>query len=306
MDATEPKPLASRTPLGAIVRRLIVYPLLLLAVVSLPMAIPGIADRLVLFPSTGPTDAMGATRVETPFEGGALEIWTARSPGAARTGRAALYMLGFEGNASRADWSATPDAHLWGMHPVEVWSLNYPGYGGSTGPARLKRLPGAALAAYDALAREAAGRPIVLNGSSLGSTLALYVATQRPVAGVLLRNPPPLQDLILAPRFGWWNLWIGAWIVSGKVPREMNSMLNAPRVTVPAAFILSTDDEVVPPRYQERVVAAYAGEKTRIVLTGATHNAAFDGSHRAELHSACAWLWERCAPREGEPGGMPL
>src|SRR5262249_36015646 len=176
------------------------------------------ADRLVLFPTTGPTETMGAVRMETPFEGGSLEIWTARSPGAMRDGPPELYVLSFEGNASRADWAAVPEAHLWGERAVEVWSLNCPGYGASTGPAHLARLPGAALAAYDALARESAGRPIVLNGSSLGSTLALFVATERPVAGLLLRNPPPLQDLILAPRFGWWNLWIGAWIVAGKVP----------------------------------------------------------------------------------------
>jgi hypothetical protein len=298
MDAAGTGTSRGKTRRRTLVRRLIVYPLLLLALITLPMAIPGIADRLVLYPTTGRVDATGAARAETPFEGGTLETWTARSPGA-REVRPALYVLSFEGNASRAEWSAAPDVLLWGERAVEVRSVNYPGYGGSTGPARLARLPGAALAAYDALAREAAGRPIVLNGSSLGSTLALYVATERPVAGLLLRNPPPLQDLILAPRFGWWNLWIGAWIVSSKVPREMNSRINAPHVTVPAAFVLSTADEVVPRSYQERVVAAYAGEKIRILLPGATHDAAFDGSHRADLAEACAWLWERCAP----PGG---
>jgi pimeloyl-ACP methyl ester carboxylesterase len=290
---TGPSPGRSRR--RRLFRRLILYALVVLALITLPMAIPGVADRLVLFPSTAPADAMGASRVTIPFEGGSLEVWIARSPGAARTGDAALFVLSFEGNASRAEWSAAPDADFWGDRPVEVWSLNYPGYGGSTGPARLKRLPGAALAAYEALARRAAGRPIVVNGSSIGSTLALYVATQRPVAGALLRNPPPLQDLILMPRFGWWNLWIGAWIVSGRVPREMNSLINAPRATVPAAFVLSTADEVVPPSYQARVVDAYAGEKARFLLNGARHDAAFDGSHRAELQAACAWLWERCA-----------
>src|SRR5262249_44105726 len=133
------------------VRRLLVYPVVVLAVITLPMAIPGIADRLVLFPTTGPTETMGAVRMETPFEGGSLEIWTARSPGAVRDGPPELYVLSFEGNASRADWAAVPEAHLWGERAVEVWSLNYPGYGASPGPARLARLPGAALAAYDAL-----------------------------------------------------------------------------------------------------------------------------------------------------------
>lgn len=302
-------------------RRVIVYGLLLV-MLPLIMALPGVADRVVLFPSTGPADAMGARRHEVPFEGGVLEIWIARSPGAARPEGPTLYVLSFEGNASRAEWAAAPDAHLWGKHAVEVWSVNYPGYGGSTGPARLKRLPPAALAAYDALAVEAARRPIldaaagrpiieaagrpiieaarrpiIVNGSSIGSTLALYVASRRPVAGALLRNPPPLRELILSPRQGWWNLWVGSWIVAWKIPREMNSLLNAPRVTAPGAFVLSTADEVVPPRLQERIVEAYAGEKTRILLPGASHNAAFDGSRRAELQAACEWLWQRCPAR---------
>src|SRR5262245_24695376 len=69
---------------ASLVRRFVVYPVLLLAVITLPMAIPGIADRLVLFPSTDPIDTMGASRIETRFEGGSIEIWTARSPGAVR------------------------------------------------------------------------------------------------------------------------------------------------------------------------------------------------------------------------------
>jgi hypothetical protein len=272
----------------------VVYALFLLVnVVTMP--IPGVADRLVLFPSTHPTDAMGAARREIPFEGGVLEMWTAQSPGARLVAAPSLYVLSFEGNASRAEWAAAPDAHAWGDHAVEVWSENAPGYGGSTGPARLARMPAAALAAYDEIARTAAGRPIVVNGSSLGSTLALYVAATRPVAGLLIRNPPPLQRLILSPRFGWWNLWIGCSIVAAKIPVEMNSLVNAPRVRAPAAFILSTADEVVPPRLQRMVVESYAGEKKIIELTGATHNAAFDGSHRTELQAASEWLWEKSA-----------
>src|SRR5262245_35008737 len=282
-------------------RRALRHPLVLLAIAyavfvlvnPLLMLLPGVADRLVLYPSTDPTEAFGAQRREVPFEGGVLELWSARPLGV-EPGTTALYVLSFEGNASRAEWSAAPDAQLWGRHEVELWSLNMPGYGGSTGPARLARLPSAALAAYDALASQASGRPIVLNGSSIGSTLALYVATRRPVAGLLLRNPPPLRPLILSPRFGWWNLWLGAGIVASKVPAEMNSLANAPRLEMPAAFLLSSADEVVPPRLQKRIVDAYGGEKKVIELPDATHNAAFDGSHMRELSEACEWLWARC------------
>jgi len=38
------------------------------------------------------------------------------------------------------------------------------------------------MATYDALRKQAGIRPIFLTGNSLGSTPALYVATQRPCA----------------------------------------------------------------------------------------------------------------------------
>ncbi|PYL16297.1 MAG: alpha/beta hydrolase, partial [Verrucomicrobia bacterium] len=58
--------------------------------------------------------------------------------------------------------------------------MNYPGFGGSTGPARLKRIAPAALTAFDALRSETAESPIVIFGASIGATPALYIATQRP------------------------------------------------------------------------------------------------------------------------------
>lgn len=61
---------------------------------------------------------------------------------------------------------------------VEVFVESYPGYGGSQGPARLDAIPGAALAVYEAIARRAEGRPIVVAGHSLGATTALFVASR--------------------------------------------------------------------------------------------------------------------------------
>ncbi len=54
------------------------------------------------------------------------------------------------------------------MHPVEVWGLNYPGFGGSTGPATLSALVESATLASDEIALEAGGRPILLGCHSIG------------------------------------------------------------------------------------------------------------------------------------------
>ena len=85
----------------------------------------------------------------------------AQSPAAKKESPRAFVLL-FVGNEDRADKYPAPMAAEFGDQPVEVWGVNYPGFGGSTGPAHLNRFGPAALAAYDALAARANGRPIVV------------------------------------------------------------------------------------------------------------------------------------------------
>ena len=113
---------------------------------------------------------------------------------ARQQGRADIFILRFYGNADRADRWPAMEAEMWNDRAVEIWGMNYPGFGGSTGPARLARIGPAAVAAFDALRREAADAPIVAYGASIGATAALHVAASRPaeIAGLILHNPPPL------------------------------------------------------------------------------------------------------------------
>src|ERR1700730_14783105 len=140
------------------------------------IAVAPLQDRLVLFPTTDRIDAGAAIRKPIPFEGGELEIWTAASKLAQQRGQPQLYVLRFYGNADRADRWVAVEAEMWNNRAIEVWGMNYPGFGGSTGPARLARLGPAALAAFDALKRVAEDRPIIVFGTSLGTTTALHIA----------------------------------------------------------------------------------------------------------------------------------
>ena len=92
-----------------------------------------LADHLILFPTTAPIDAGGAVRKTIPFENGELEIWTAQSKRAQQQGRADLFILRFYGNADRADRWPALEAGIWKDRAVEIWGMNYPGFGGSTG-----------------------------------------------------------------------------------------------------------------------------------------------------------------------------
>jgi len=246
-------------------------------------------DHLILFPTKAPIDAGEAARKMVPFQNGELEVWTAKSYRAKQQAGADIYVLRFYGNADRADRWVAAEAEEWNGRAVEIWGMNYPGFGRSTGPARLSRIGPAAIAAFDELKRHAAGRPIVLYGASLGSAAALHVARQRPVAGLILHNPLPLRQMILR-RFGWWNLWLLAGPIALQIPRDLDSISNAKAIQTPAIFLLAEKDEIVPPRYHRLVVDAYAGQKRVISLPGAYHNDPVEGAALAELNHALDWL----------------
>jgi pimeloyl-ACP methyl ester carboxylesterase len=269
-------------------------------------------DHLILFPTKAPIDARGAVRKTIPFENGQLELWTAKSQLAQTNGRADTYVLRFYGNADRADRWVAAEAEMWNGRAVEVWGMNYPGFGGSTGPARLSHIGPAALTAFDELQRQAgknavesavpSGKfatdalrtahttaPVVLFGASLGATAALRVAANRPVAGLILHNPPPLRQMILR-QFGWWNAWLLAGPVALQIPRDLDSIDKAKRIHAPAIFLLAENDEMVAPRFHRLVVDAYAGEKRVIRLRGARHNDPIEGAALSDFYDALDWL----------------
>src|SRR5438067_10633468 len=203
-------------------------------------------DHLILFPTKAPIDTGGAVRKSVPFKNGELEVWTAKSRRAQQQGRTDIFILRFYGNADRADRWAAAEAEMWSDRAVEIWGVNYPGFGGSTGPARLSKIGPAALAAFDELKRHARDSPIVPFGASIGATAALHVAASRPagIAGLILHNPPPLREMILG-RFGWWTPWLLAGPVAFQISRELDSIANAKALHAPAISLLAGRDEVV-------------------------------------------------------------
>ena len=180
---------------------------------------------------------------------------------------------------------------MWSDRAVEIRGMNYPRFGGSTGPVRLARMGPAAVATFDQLRHHAAGRPVVPFGTSIGATVALHIAASRPaqVAGLILHNPPPLREVILR-QFGWWNLWLLAGPVAFQIPRDLDSIANARATRVPAVFVLAQKDEVVAPHFHALVANAYAAEKRVIELHSAYHNDPIEGAALADLNDALGWL----------------
>jgi len=254
------------------------------------IVLSGCADSLILHPTTDPIAGVPAQQMKVAGPQGIVEIWKMRSAGAAHHEPVAFAMT-FVGNASRAEYDVEIVAELWGDRPVEVWAVNYPGYGGSAGDAKLKFIAPAALAAYDAMKKQAGSRPTFVGGRSLGTTAALYVAAHRPVSGTILHSPPALRNLIIG-RFGWWNLWLAAVPVALQVPRDLDSIQNAQHVTAPGVFLITGADTYVPPSNQQKVSKAYAGAKQIIVMPDTDHNDPMAPASMKPFQASLDWLLE--------------
>lgn len=247
-----------------------------------------LADRLILCPTRAPIDAEGKTRRVVCWEGGEVEVWTHRANCGADAAPE-VYVVKFPGTAGRAERSSDHPADHWPDCGVEIWTVNPPGYGGSTGRASLQKTTPMARAVYGELARQAAGRPVLAVGNSLGCAAALFLAAHVPVAGVLLRNPPPIREVILGEH-GWWNLGLGVRLLVRHLPHELDCIRNAAQARAPAVIVTSGRDTLIAPSYQRLITDAYTGEKRVQILPDADHATRMSDDETRQYHHLLRWL----------------
>ena len=270
--------------------RIVLWFLAVWAPIALLLSLIGCADWFLLHPSTGPVSAGGAAQLVVASGVGDVQVYVTPTVLARERGTRG-HVLFFCGNASRAERAVGRMADRWREAPVEVWAVNYPGYGGSGGDASLRRIPPCADAVFDELARRAAGRPIFVEGNSLGSAAALHLAAHRDVAGVVLQNPPPLPELVLR-RHGWWNLWLLAIPVALSIPGELDSVENAAHVDEPVVVFSARRDNLVPPGYQRLVIDAL-GDRAMVIEVDGGHNNRIDRTARARWDEHLRDWWRR-------------
>lgn len=183
----------------------------------------------------------------------------------------------------------------------EVWTWNPPGYGRSSGRASLTTLvPTAeAFASQVTSARCGPSTRVWLCGNSLGCLPVLslsarltkwlpeQVATDRCL--LWLRNPPDLASTILrvADRYAS-RSWMQRLV--RHLPSELDAAENAAKSNVPAVFLMSEYDQLVPPSIQRRIHDAYAGEHRVVTLTALDHGGLIEDQHRSDIQSALHWL----------------
>jgi pimeloyl-ACP methyl ester carboxylesterase len=145
-----------------------------------------------------------------------------------------------------------------------LFALHYRGYNGSTGTPSEAALITDALVLFDRVHND---HPhIVLIGRSLGSGVAIHVASLRPVARLVLVTPyDSLQDLA-AQRFPFFPI---RWLLLDK----FESWRYAPNVTAPTLLLAAQYDEVIPRASTELLYDHLPkGLATLIVVPDTAHN----------------------------------
>lgn len=174
-------------------------------------------------------------------------------------------VLYFGGNAEEVSWMIEA-ARAEGAGAS--WLLvDYRGYGQSEGSPSEKALVTDALAMYDHATRLPGVDPrrIFAFGRSLGSGVAVALAAQRPLAGVILATP--FDSLAAVAKRYYWYLPVDLML-----KHRFDSIALAPNLQQPLLCLISARDEVIPPVHGERLFDAWGGVKRRIVLEEAGHN----------------------------------
>ena len=209
---------------------------------------------LIYFPqpdSGGP----GATAVALPTAGARVLVSARPKDGP----RALIY---FGGNAE--DVSVSMDSFSVAFPDNAIYLLHYRGYGGSSGKPSEKALFADALTLFDEVY---AKHPYVsVAGRSLGSGIAVYVASLRPVTRLVLVTPFDSLQEIAARQFPYVPV---RWLLLDKY----ESWRYAPHVTAPTLIIAAEHDEVVPRASTELLQSRFrAGVASLQTIPGTGHN----------------------------------
>ena len=174
----------------------------------------------------------------------------------------------FGGNAEEVSWMLEEAAR---RTPGLGWLLvDYRGYGSSGGSPSEAALVADALRWHDDMKNQY--QKIHVFGRSLGSGVAVQLAAQRPVAGVIL--VAPFDSLVEVGKHHYPFLPVN-WMLR----HRFDSVAVAPKIAAPLLCIVAAGDEIIPAVHSKRLYDAWGGEKRWVGLEGAGHNSTDDAAN---------------------------
>lgn len=223
--------------------------------------------RLIYFPLTDEADPgeYGAEVEAVSFstdDGLDLAAWwfAAPAPPSAAT------VLVFSGNAGHRGYRV-PLAEALRERGLDVLLVDYRGYGGNPGVPSERGLVADSRAARAYLARRAGVdlSRLVYFGESLGSAVAISLASEHPPATLILRSPFTSMSDIGAHHYPFLPVRL-------LLRDRFASIDRISQVRCPVLVIAGDRDRIVPLAYSRRLYDAAQGPKALTVIRGADHN----------------------------------
>jgi pimeloyl-ACP methyl ester carboxylesterase len=164
-----------------------------------------------------------------------------------------------------------------------VFAFDYRGFGRNAGTPSEAGVYEDALTAYRYLTQELDVAPprIILAGRSLGSAVAIELATRVPSGGLLLLSAIDSVPAT-ASRFYFWAP------VRLLASQQFDSMAKAPRIVLPVLQVHASNDWLVPIEVARALFRQFPGRKVMLELAGGHNEAGFADE---SLRRAIGRLW---------------
>jgi len=201
------------------------------------------------------------TSVTAP-DGVVLRGWLVKGQG--RGPRPLLIYFG--GNAEEVSTSLL-QARAYAEAGWSVLLMNYRGYGASGGSPGEKELFGDSVHIYDFFSArdDVESGTIALMGRSLGTGIAVYLASVRRASAVILVSPYDSLAALAGEKYPFLP-------VSLLLRHHFDSMSRAPSIGAPLLAILAGEDRVIPRERSMALIEKWGGRHTLITLEGEDHN----------------------------------
>jgi uncharacterized protein len=142
--------------------------------------------------------------------------------------------------------------------------ISYRGYSGSTGTPTEAGLHTDARTAYDWLTRSYEPARVVAYGESLGTGVAVRLASAQPLGGLIL--DAPYTSTADVASLTYWYVPV-SWLMLD----QFRSLDTIPKVTAPILILHGTDDRIIPFALGERLYAAAPEPKRFVRIEGGNH-----------------------------------
>jgi pimeloyl-ACP methyl ester carboxylesterase len=184
-----------------------------------------------------------------------IKLWAVPRPGPG----AVIY---FGGNAE--DVAGNIESFAAAFPDRSLFLVNYRGYGGSSGQPSEAGLRTDALAIFDHVSRKHSD--VAVMGRSLGSAVAVRLASQRPVSRLVLVTA--FDSLVNVARHYF------RWLPVGLLLRDRyDSASVAHEVQAPVLLVIAERDEIIPRARSEQLASALApGQAEVVVVPDVGHN----------------------------------